>query len=77
MRYLVQDTKQGRTSKKMLLFGQGEFLYLTICVVNNGSKQNFAVGTLSVHEHIHVCTMTGLLINTPYYQLISGGYYFC
>ena len=26
MRYLVLDTKQGRTSKNMLLFGQGEFL---------------------------------------------------
>ncbi|OEU06607.1 hypothetical protein FRACYDRAFT_254155 [Fragilariopsis cylindrus CCMP1102] len=36
MRYLVQDTKQGRTSKKMLLFGQGEFLYLTVCVTNYG-----------------------------------------
>jgi hypothetical protein len=32
MRYLVQDTNQGRTSRKMLLFGQGEFLYLKICI---------------------------------------------
>ena len=32
MRYLVQDTNQGRTSREMLLFGQGEFLYLTICI---------------------------------------------
>ena len=26
MRYLVQDTNQGRTSRKMLLFGQGGWL---------------------------------------------------
>ena len=32
MIYLIQDTNQGRTSRKMLLFGQGEFLYLTICI---------------------------------------------
>ena len=32
MRYLVQDTNQGGTSMEMLLFGQGEFLYLTICI---------------------------------------------
>ena len=49
MRYLVQDAKQGRTSKKMLLFDQGEFLYFALI---------FTVRRLILLCHDVVCVCT-------------------
>jgi hypothetical protein len=49
MRYLVQDTNQGRTSRKMLLFVQGEFLYLTICIGWIPGPDVGALGMCSSH----------------------------
>ena len=49
MRYLVQDTNQGRTSKKMLLFGQGEFFYLNICIGWMPGPNFGALGMCSSH----------------------------
>ena len=49
MRYLVQDTNQGRTSRKMLLFGQGEFLYLTIYIGWISGPDFWALGMCSSH----------------------------
>ena len=49
----VLDTKQGRTSRKILFLGQGEFLYLTMCVTDIGLKKNWRE-LLLVHVHIPV-----------------------
>ena len=49
MSYLVQDTNQGRTSRKMLLFGQGGFFYLTICIGWMSGPDFGALGMCSSH----------------------------
>ena len=49
MRYLVQDTKQSRTSKERLLFGQGEFFYLNICIGWMPGQDFGALGVCSSH----------------------------
>ena len=49
MRYLVQDTNQGRTSRKMLLFGQGEFLYLNLGIEWISGLDFGALGMCSSH----------------------------
>ena len=58
MRYLVQDTNQLRTSKKMHLFGQGWFIYLTMCVINNGSKM---CCRRSFSSCTHSCTIAAII----------------
>ena len=49
MRYLVQDTNQGRTSRKMLIFGQGELLYLAICIGWISGRDFGVLGMSSSH----------------------------
>ena len=70
MRYLVQDTKQGRTSKKLLLLGQGDFLYLTMCLIKIGSN---ICGRRFFISCTHSCTMTSLwrtMLQVNFLQLL-------
>ena len=55
MRFLVQDTNQGRTSRKMLLFDQGESLYVVSI---------FTVRRLILlcHDAVCVCTFKLFLL---------------